>query len=107
MPRRTGHHGLENDTPVVVVHGGAGGHTDEIREFEAEYRAALEQALNAGAEALVKRGGGAVEAVRAAVIVLEAMPLFNAGYGAALCSDESVELSASVMRGSDRAAGGV
>jgi beta-aspartyl-peptidase (threonine type) len=107
MPRTTGHHGLENDTPVVVVHGGAGGHTDEIREFEAEYRAALEQALNAGAEALVKRGGGAVEAVRAAVMVLEAVPLFNAGHGAALCSDESVELSASVMRGSDRAAGGV
>jgi L-asparaginase / beta-aspartyl-peptidase len=107
MPRTTGHHGLENDTPVVVVHGGAGGHTDEIREFEAEYRAALEQALNAGAEALVTRGGGAVEAVRAAVMVLEAVPLFNAGHGAALCSDESVELSASVMRGSDRAAGGV
>jgi beta-aspartyl-peptidase (threonine type) len=107
MPRTTGHHGLENDTPVVVVHGGAGGHTDEIREFDAEYRAALEQALNAGAEALVKRGGGAVEAVRAAVMVLEAVPLFNAGHGAALCSDESVELSASVMRGSDRAAGGV
>ncbi len=107
MPSLTGHHGLENDTPVVVVHGGAGGHDDEIREFEAEYRAALEQALNAGADALAKRGGGAIEAVCAAVMVLEAVPLFNAGHGAALCSDESVELSASVMRGSDRAAGGV
>jgi L-asparaginase / beta-aspartyl-peptidase len=107
MPRLTGHHGLENHTPVVVIHGGAGGHTKEIREFEAEYRAALEAALSAGAEALAKRGGGAIDAVCAAVMVLESVPLFNAGHGAALCSDESVELSASVMRGSDRAAGGV
>ena len=107
MPRLTGHHGLENDTPVVVVHGGAGGHTNEIRELEAEYRTALAEALSAGAEALAKRGGGAIDAVCAAVMVLESVPLFNAGHGAALCSDESVELSASVMRGSDRAAGGV
>ena len=107
MPRLTGHHGLENDTPVVVVHGGAGGHTNEIRKLEADYRAALEEALSAGAEALAKRGGGAIDAVCAAVMVLESVPLFNAGHGAALCSDESIELSASVMRGSDRAAGGV
>jgi L-asparaginase / beta-aspartyl-peptidase len=92
--------------PVVVVHGGAGGHTDELRERAAEYHAALERALAAGAQAL-EAGGGAVEAVRAAVIVLESVPLFNAGYGSALCTDGSVELSASVMRGSDRAAGAV
>jgi L-asparaginase / beta-aspartyl-peptidase len=88
------------------VHGGAGGHTDELREHAAEHHEALENALTAAADAL-NEGGGAVEAVRAAVIVLESVPLFNAGYGSALCSDGSVELSASVMRGSDRAAGGV
>jgi L-asparaginase / beta-aspartyl-peptidase len=93
-------------SPVVVVHGGAGGLTDEIREREAEYRAALERSLTAAAAAL-DAGGGAVEAVRAAVIVMETFPLFNAGHGSALCLDGSVELSASVMRGSDRAAGGV
>jgi L-asparaginase / beta-aspartyl-peptidase len=92
--------------PVVVVHGGAGGHTDEIREREPEYHAALERALTAAAAAL-RGGGDAVEAVRAAVIVMETFPLFNAGHGSALCSDGSVELSASVMRGSDRAAGAV
>jgi L-asparaginase / beta-aspartyl-peptidase len=92
--------------PVVVVHGGAGGHTDEIREREPEYHAALERSLTAAAAAL-RAGGDAVEAVRAAVIVMETFPLFNAGHGSALCSDGSVELSASVMRGSDRAAGGV
>jgi L-asparaginase / beta-aspartyl-peptidase len=93
-------------SPVVVVHGGAGGLTDEIREREAEYRAALERSLTAAAAAL-DAGGGAVEAARAAVIVMETFPLFNAGHGSALCLDGSVELSASVMRGSDRAAGGV
>ncbi len=106
MQRTTDHHGLENDTPVVVVHGGAGGLTDELREHEGECHAALAAALNAGAEAL-GGGGGAVEAVCAAVIVMEAFPLFNAGYGSALCADGSVELSAAAMRGSDRAAGGV
>jgi L-asparaginase / beta-aspartyl-peptidase len=92
--------------PVVAVHGGAGGLTDELREHAGECRAAIESALGAAAQAL-EAGGGAVEAVRAAVIVMEAFPLFNAGHGAALCSDGSVELSASVMRGSDSAAGGV
>jgi L-asparaginase / beta-aspartyl-peptidase len=91
---------------VISVHGGAGGHTEELREHVAEYHAALENALTAAAEAL-DEGGGAVEAVCAAVIVLESVPLFNAGYGSALCADGSVELSASLMRGSDRAAGGV
>jgi L-asparaginase / beta-aspartyl-peptidase len=93
-------------SPVIVVHGGAGGLTDELRAHEADCHAALAAALSAGADAL-SEGGGAVEAVRAAVIVMEAFPLFNAGCGSALCSDGSVELSAAVMRGSDRAAGGV
>ena len=92
--------------PVLAVHGGAGGLTDELREHEAEYRAAIERALDAGARAL-KDGGGAIEAVCAAVIEMESFPLFNAGHGSALCADGSVEMSASVMRGSDRAAGAV
>jgi isoaspartyl peptidase/L-asparaginase-like protein (Ntn-hydrolase superfamily) len=92
--------------PVIVVHGGAGGLGDELRECAAEYRDALTNALTAGAAAL-DANGGAVEAVRAAVMAMEDVPLFNAGHGAALCEDGSVELSASAMRGSDQAAGGV
>jgi beta-aspartyl-peptidase (threonine type) len=91
----------------VVVHGGAGRVTHELREHEAAYHAALEEALEAAARALESAGGGAVEAVCAAVTVMESSPLFNAGHGSALCSDGSVELSAAVMRGSDRAASGV
>jgi L-asparaginase / beta-aspartyl-peptidase len=94
-------------TPVIVVHGGAGGFGSELRERADEYRKALQAALMAGAGALEDRGGGAVDAVRAAVMAMEDFPLFNAGHGAALCDDGSVELSASAMRGSDRAAGAV
>lgn len=90
--------------PVIVVHAGAGGLSDDLREQEAECRAALDQALQAGAEAL-QVGDGAVEAVTKAVMVMEGYGMFNAGYGSVLCSDGSVEMSAAVMRGSDRAAG--
>jgi isoaspartyl peptidase/L-asparaginase-like protein (Ntn-hydrolase superfamily) len=38
---------------------------------------------------------------------MESFPLFNAGYGSALCADGSIEMSAALMRGSDRAAGAV
>jgi beta-aspartyl-peptidase (threonine type) len=90
--------------PIIVVHAGAGGLGDDLRQQEAECRAALEQALHAGGERL-DVGGDAIEAVCAAVMVMEGFPLFNAGYGSVLCSDGSVEMSAAVMRGSDRAAG--
>jgi L-asparaginase / beta-aspartyl-peptidase len=92
--------------PVIAVHGGAGAFGSELREYASEYRDALTRALRDGASAL-DAGGGAVDAVRAAVMAMEDFPRFNAGHGAALCDDGSVELSASLMRGSDRAAGAV
>ncbi|HSC04049.1 MAG TPA: isoaspartyl peptidase/L-asparaginase [Solirubrobacteraceae bacterium] len=93
--------------PVIAVHGGAGGFGSELRERTSEYREALTSALRAGAAAVGAGGGTAVDAVCAAVMAMEDFPLFNAGHGAALCDDGSVELSASAMRGSDRAAGAV
>jgi beta-aspartyl-peptidase (threonine type) len=91
---------------VVVVHAGAGTFSADVREREAACRDALTTALEAAAAALAA-GDDAVGAARAAVIELESFPLFNAGVGAALCADGSVELSASLMRGADRAAGAV
>ena len=93
-------------SPVIVVHAGAGGWGDDLREQEPECRAALERSLRAGALAL-EAGGDAVDAVCAAVMVMEGFSLFNAGRGSVLCSDGSVEMCAAVMRGSDRAAGAV
>jgi isoaspartyl peptidase/L-asparaginase-like protein (Ntn-hydrolase superfamily) len=90
--------------PVIAIHAGAGDHADEIRGQEAECREALLQALQAGSAAL-QEGLDAIQAVQAAVAVMENFELFNAGRGATLCSDGSVEMSAALMRGSDRAAG--
>jgi beta-aspartyl-peptidase (threonine type) len=93
-------------TPVVVVHGGAGSLNSDLREHGAACRDALKEALESAA-AVLEEGHDAVVAVRSAVSVLESFPLFNAGQGSALCADGTVEMSAALMRGSDRAAGAV
>jgi beta-aspartyl-peptidase (threonine type) len=99
--------GLAGDpAPVIAIHAGAGDHADELRSQEAECREALLQALQAGRTAL-EQGLDATHAVQAAIIVMENFELFNAGRGATLCSDGSVEMSAALMRSSDRNAGAV
>ena len=72
----------------------------------ARYKAGLAKALDAGHEVL--RGGGtSLDAVCAAVVALEDLPLFNAGRGACYNTDEKHELDASVMDGATRRAGAV
>ena len=71
---------------------------------EAEIRAGLDRALAAGA-AVLARGGAALDAVDAAVRVLEDDPNFNAGRGAVLTYDGRNELDAAIMDGRTRAAG--
>ncbi|MDQ6817052.1 MAG: isoaspartyl peptidase/L-asparaginase [Actinomycetota bacterium] len=92
--------------PVLLIHGGEGDATVELREHEAAFREALLGALEAGRRAL-EAGGGAIDVAQAAVAEMESCELFNAGRGSALCSDGSVQMSAALMRGSDRAAGAV
>lgn len=99
--------GTETDpTPPValVVHGGAGSiHRDALSaEREAEYRAGLRRALAEG-HAVLRRGGTALDAVEAAIRVMEDSPLFNAGKGAVFTADGRNELDASIMVGSGRA----
>jgi beta-aspartyl-peptidase (threonine type) len=92
----------------IAVHGGAGRIPAAARRGAGKraYEQALTTALGAGA-AVLKRGGSAVRAVCAAVTALEDDELFNAGRGAVLCQDGSVELSASVMNGRTLAVGAV
>ncbi len=97
--------GMDVSAPVVVIHAGAGGRGGAARRSPRRCRAALGESLTA-ARAALRRGGDALAAVQAAVIVMEDFELFNAGRGAVLCSDGSVECSAAVMR-SDRRAGAV
>lgn len=91
-----------------VIHGGAGT-IDRSRmtpERAAAYRAALTQALTAGFEVL-RRGGPGLDAVVAAITLLEDSPLFNAGKGAVFTSEGTNELDASIMDGRTLKAGAV
>jgi beta-aspartyl-peptidase (threonine type) len=100
----------ETPTPKVVfaVHGGAGviARDKLSAEVERDVRDNLDKALDAG-YAVLKRGGGSLDAVEAAIVLMEDAPVFNAGRGAAFTRDKTIELDASVMEGSSRKAGAV
>ncbi len=99
----------EDVGPVgIAIHGGAGtmDPEDMDEEREAEYHAALEEALEAGHEVLAD-GGESLDAVQAAIRVLEDEPLFNAGRGSVFTSDGENELDAALMDGRDLNAGAV
>lgn len=91
-----------------AIHGGAGViERDSLSpEQDAAYRAALHRALEAGA-AILSRGGTAMDAVQAAIQIMEDDPLFNAGRGAVFTAEGRNELDAAVMDGSDLTAGSV
>jgi len=92
----------------IVIHGGAGNIRREslTPEKEAEYRAKLTEALRAG-HAVLAQGGASLDAVSAAIRILEDSPLFNAGKGAVFTHDGKNELDASIMDGRTLKAGAV
>ncbi|HYE13633.1 MAG TPA: isoaspartyl peptidase/L-asparaginase [Pyrinomonadaceae bacterium] len=91
-----------------VIHGGAGTieRSRMTPEREAAYRSKLTEALLAGFQVLDK-GGSGLDAVVAAIVLLEDSPLFNAGKGAVFTSAGTNELDASIMDGSTLKAGAV
>jgi beta-aspartyl-peptidase (threonine type) len=92
----------------LVIHGGAG--TIERSRMTPEKDAAIRAALNAALEAgsrVLAAGGSALDAVEAAVRLLENDPNFNAGRGAVFTYEGRHELDASIMDGRTRAAGAV
>lgn len=101
---------VEKEKPeyALVIHGGAGTITraDMSAGQEAAYLAALDAALEAGKEILAS-GGTALEAIEAAIVLMEDNPLFNAGKGAVFTNEGKNELDASVMLGQDLMAGSV
>jgi beta-aspartyl-peptidase (threonine type) len=92
----------------LVIHGGAGAMTPQSipPERQAEYNAALTEALMAG-HAVLARGGTSLDAVEAAINVMEDNPLFNAGRGAVITAEGRNELDAAIMDGATLNAGAV
>ncbi|MGL3821664.1 isoaspartyl peptidase/L-asparaginase [Sphingopyxis sp. R3-92] len=92
----------------LAIHGGAGvierGSLSPAKEKA--YRAGLDEALRAGA-AVLDKGGASLDAVAAAVRVLEDNPLFNAGRGAVFTAEGKNELDAAIMDGKTLKAGAV
>lgn len=93
---------------AIAIHGGAGTITKaNLSEAkEKEYRDTLTSAVTAGYKVLEK-GGSSIDAVKAAIVLMEDSPLFNAGKGAVYTFDGIHELDASIMDGRTRGAGAV
>jgi beta-aspartyl-peptidase (threonine type) len=89
--------------PSLIVHGGAWAIPDEFVEG---CRAGCRRALEVGWE-ILSRGGAALDAVEAAIVVLEDDPVFDAGLGSHLNLEGRVELDAIVMDGATLKAGAV
>ncbi len=93
--------------PMLVIHGGAGVERADLAPQEvAAARKAMEDALRAG-HAELKSGKPAVDAVIAAITVLEDAPMFNAARGAVFTHDGRNELDASIMDGASGKAGAI
>src|SRR5688572_25161679 len=90
--------------PVIAIHGGAG----VMRRDKpgARHKHVLGRALDAGYE-ILKQGRSSLDAVTAAVLVLEDSPLFNAGRGSCFNADGEIEMDASIMDGAALRAGAV
>jgi beta-aspartyl-peptidase (threonine type) len=93
---------------TLVIHGGAGTiiKEDMTPELEKAYMEGLSDAVQAGF-AVLEEGGTAVNAVKAALVLLEDHILFNAGRGAVFTKKGVQEMDAAIMDGSSLAAGAV
>ena len=97
------------DDVVLAIHGGVGVLDQELMtpQKRQQYHAALQAALRAGSAALERPDATSLDAVVAAIIVLEDSPLFNAGKGAVFTRDGRNELDACLINGANRKSGAV
>ena len=93
---------------AIVLHGGAGviERSSMTPQADAQYRAGLKQAITAGG-AVLDHGGTAVDAIEAAIRILEDNPLFNAGRGSVFAADGTIQMDAAIMDGATMRAGAV
>jgi len=93
---------------AIVIHGGAGTILKENMsdEMENDYIQKMEEAINAGYN-ILENNGSSMDAVEAAIKILENSELFNAGKGSVLSNASIVEMDASIMRGDNLNAGAI
>ncbi|HEY0433873.1 MAG TPA: isoaspartyl peptidase/L-asparaginase [Chitinophagaceae bacterium] len=93
---------------TIVIHGGAGTIVKDhmTTELEEAYTEGLQSAVSAG-YAVLEEGGSAVNAVKAAIVVLEDNMLFNAGRGSVFTKKGVQEMDAAIMDGATLEAGAV
>jgi len=92
----------------LVIHGGAGVIKREelTPELAEQYRAKLGESVESG-YAILEKGGSSLDAVVAAIKVMEDSPLFNSAHGAVMNAEGICELDASIMDGRSLDAGSV
>jgi L-asparaginase / beta-aspartyl-peptidase len=91
----------------IVIHTGAGNFTlADLGDRREPMTAAMTAALTAG-HAVLASGGSSLDAIQAAIVILEDSPLFNAGKGAVFTHEGKNELDSSIMDGATRRAGAV
>lgn len=95
----------KNFKPVIVIHGGTSGLGLTKEEFTKREKV-MRESLKAG-QSILAQGGSSVEAVIAAIKVMEDSPEFNAGKGAVFTADGFNELDASIMDGKNLKAGAI
>ncbi len=92
---------------ILLVHAGAANIPDNIpKNEEAHCKDALNSALQSGYR-ILQNGGNSLDAVEAAIRIMEDFPLFNAGKGAVIANSGLCELDASIMDGKNKKAGAV
>ncbi len=91
---------------AMVIHGGAGNYESMTAEQVSQRRDAMTKAIQAG-YAILKRGGASLDAVEAAIRVMEDSGLFDSGRGAYYTQDGVPEMDAAIMDGRTLAAGSV
>lgn len=96
------------DNVVLAIHGGMADDEDHVNKEEAQaLRETLAASLRAGHKRLREENATSLDAVEAAIRVLEDSPLFNAGKGAVFTHEGRNELDASIMEGRRKRAGAV
>ncbi len=90
----------------IVIHGGAGSFSGLDEEAINSYETGINEALSAGYK-ILEQGGSSLDAVTSAIIILEDLPLFNAGKGSVYTEMETQEMDSSIMDGKSGKGGAV